>query len=173
MVDRLRAKPGSERIDVTIGEFATTRIPGPFGLVYLVFNTIGNVESQSEQVDVFCNAAAHLEPGGVFVVEVGIPQLQRLTPGDPYHVAQLNPTHVCVDEFELGEQIEWSHHWFLVDGRWEHFSGAYRYVWPAELDLMARIAGLRLRERWNDWDRSPFTSQSGKHVSVWEKPTTD
>ncbi|HEY3831829.1 MAG TPA: class I SAM-dependent methyltransferase [Acidimicrobiia bacterium] len=173
MVDRLRSKPGSERIDVTIGDFATTRVDGAFGLVYLVFNTIGNVETQDEQVDIFCNAAAHLEPGGVFVIEVGIPQLQRLPPGDRSHVAELSPTHVCVDEFELSDQIEWSHHWYMADGHWEHFSGAYRYVWPAELDLMARIAGLRLRERVGGWDRSRFTSKSGMHVSVWEKPHTD
>jgi hypothetical protein len=135
-----------------------------------VFNSIGNVDTQDEQVEIFANAAAHLEPGGVFVIEVGIPQLQRIPPGDRYHVAERTPTHVCVDEFEFADQIEWSHHWHMIDGRWEHFSGAYRYAWPAEYDLMARLAGMRLRERWSDWSRTPFTSASTKHISVWEKP---
>jgi SAM-dependent methyltransferase len=173
MVDQLRAKPGNEQIDVTIGDIATTRLDATFGVVYLVFNTIGNLKTQDAQVDCFCNAAAHLEPGGLFVVEVGIPQLQRLPPGERYQVFNLDPAHLGVDEFELATQTEWSHHWFVVDGRLEQFSGEYRYVWPAELDLMARIAGLRLRERWSDWNRCPFTDDSRSHVSVWEKPASE
>ena len=170
MVARLRAKPGGDAVPVTIGDMTSTRVAGRFGLVYLVFNTIGNLTTQDEQVECFCNAAAHLEPGGAFVIELGIPQLQRLPLGDRFQVFDLSPTHVGVDEFDVANQVEWSHHWYVVDGRFEQFCGAYRYAWPAELDLMARIAGMRLRERWADWDRSPFTGESRKHVSVWEKP---
>ena len=155
---------------MTIGDFATTKVDGSFRLVYLVFNTIGNLTTQDEQVACFCNAAAHLEPGGCFVIEVGIPSLQRLPPGETVRAFTVTPTRLGFDEYDIVNQILYSHHYFVEDGKLEFFSGPYRYVWPAELDLMARIAGMRLRERWSDWKRQPFTSDSGSHVSVWEKP---
>jgi SAM-dependent methyltransferase len=167
MVARLRAKPGGEDIPVTIGDFATTRVEGAFSLAYLVFNTIENLTTQDEQVACFQNVAAHLEPGGRFVIEVGIPQLQRLPPGEIFHPFHVSNTHVGLDEYDVARQGLVSHHFSLVDGRWELSSGPFRYVWPSELDLMARLAGMRLSERWSGWRREPFTSESTKHVSVW------
>jgi SAM-dependent methyltransferase len=170
MVARLRAKPGAERIGVTVGDFATTTVDGSFSVAYLVFNTIGNLTTQDEQVACFQNAAAHLEPGGCFVIEVGVPQLQRLPPGETVRAFALTPTHLGFDEYDLVSQGLVSHHYRVVDGRLELDSLPLRYVWPSELDLMARLAGMRLRERWGGWRREPFTGESTKHVSVWEKP---
>jgi SAM-dependent methyltransferase len=171
MVQQLRTKPGGERIGVTIGDMTSTRVDGAFRLVYLVYNTIGNVETQDRQVACFANAAAHLEPGGSFVVEVGVPDLRRLVPGQDAVVFCHAPGYVGYDRYvDLVAQQAVSHH-FVADG-----SGArevrtpFRYVWPSELDLMARLAGLRLRHRWSGWDRAPFTDDSRSHVSVWEKP---
>ncbi len=169
MVARMRAKPGGDRIAVTIGDFAATRAPGAFSLVYLVFNTIMNLTTQAEQVACFENAAAHLDPGGCFVVEVGIPPLQRLPPGETVRTFALGADHLGFDEVDVVSQSLVSHHWWLRNGTWAARSVPFRYVWPAELDLMARIAGLRLRERWSGWEREPFTSESRSHVSVWEK----
>ena len=169
MVAQLRAKPGAEDIAVTIGDFATTRVDGTFTLAYLVFNTIMNLTSQHEQVECFHNVAAHLEPGGYFVIEVGVPGLQRLPPGETVRAFTVSPTRLGFDEYNIAAQGLVSHHYWLVDGRLESFSMPFRYVWPAELDLMARLAGLTLRERWSDWNRAPFTSHSTNHVSVWEK----
>jgi SAM-dependent methyltransferase len=174
MVERLRAKPGAEEIGVTIGDFATTKVDGTFSVAYLVFNTINNLTTQDQQVACFQNVAAHLEPGGCFVIEVGIPQLQRLPPGESFRPFDVSPTHLGFDEYDVVSQGLVSHHYSLVDGVWEAASTPFRYVWPSELDLMARIAGMRLRERWADWNREPFTSESTKHVSVWEKgPRSD
>ena len=169
MVARLRAKPGAEEIGVTVGDFATTRVEGTFSLAYVVFNTIGNLTTQDGQVACFQNAAAHLEPGGCFVIEVGVPALQRLPSGETVRPFDVSPSHLGFDEYDVANQGLVSHHYTLVDGSWEAHSLPFRYVWPAELDLMARLAGMRLRERWSDWDREPFTSESTKHVSVWEK----
>jgi SAM-dependent methyltransferase len=171
MVARLRAKPGADQIDVTIGDFATTRVPGTFRLAYLVFNTIMNLTTQDEQVDCFRNAAAHLEPGGCFVIEVGVPALHRLPPGETVRAFTVSPTRLGFDEYDIAAQILYSHHYWVVDGRLETFSAPFRYVWPSELDLMARLAGMALRERWSGWKREPFTSDSTTHVSVWEKTT--
>jgi SAM-dependent methyltransferase len=170
MVARLRAKPGAERIGVTIGDFATTTVEGRFTLAYLVFNTIQNLTSQDAQVACFQNVAAHLEPGGCFVIEVGVPQLQRLPPGETVRPFAVTPTHLGFDEYDVATQGLISHHYSIVDGHWEASSLPFRYVWPAELDLMARLAGMMLQERWSDWRREPFTSDSTKHVSVWRKP---
>lgn len=170
MVDRLRAKPGGDAVDVTIGDFATTRVAGEFALAYLVFNTIGNLTTQDAQVDCFRNAAIHLRPGGCFVVETGVPELRKLPAGQsavPFHISD---TRWAFDTYDVATQAMSSNYVTIVDGRAEHRSIPFRYVWPAELDLMARLAGLRLRDRWEDWTREPFTSESGKHVSVWEKP---
>ena len=171
MVARLRAKPGADRIGVTIGDFAATTVEGRFSLAYLVFNTIGNLTSQDEQVGCFQNAAAHLEPGGWFVIEVGVPQLQRLPPGETVRAFALTPTHLGFDEYDVASQGLISHHYVQAgDGRLERSSVPFRYVWPSELDLMARLAGMRLRQRWGGWRREPFTSDSVGHVSVWVKP---
>ena len=164
MVAQLRAKPGGEEIPVALGDFSTTRVAGAFSLVYLVFNTISNLTSQEAQVACFANAAAHLAPGGCFVVEVGIPS------GAPLEVFDLSDTHVGVDEYDPATQRSASHHFSFIDGRWERLSVPFRSTYPAELDLMARLAGMRLRERWSGWRREPFTSESTRHVSIWEKP---
>jgi len=169
MVVRLRAKPGAEEIQVTIADFATTRVDGEFSLVYLVFNTIENLTTQDAQVACFQNAAAHLVPGGCFLVEVEVPQLQRLPPGEtarPFHVS---PERLGFDDYDVVRQGLVSHHHWLEDGRWQALAMPFRYVWPAELDLMARLAGMTLRERFGDWNREPFTADSTKHVSVWQK----
>jgi SAM-dependent methyltransferase len=166
MVARIR----NDEIGVTIGDIATTRVEGTFSLVYLVFNTINNLTSQEQQVACFRNAAAHLRPGGSFVIEVGVPDLQRLPPGQTVVPFDVGEEHLGFDEYELVDQGMVSHHFSLVDGTWERASVPFRYVWPSELDLMAQLAGLSLRERWSDWDRAPFTAESRKHVSVWEKP---
>ena len=171
MVAKLREKPGGDRIPVEIGDFASTRADGTFTLAYLVFNTINNLTAQAEQVACFRNAAAHLEPGGCFLIEVGVPQLRRLPPGETFHVFDVSETHWGFDEYEVVNQGLVSHHFTLRDGQIVRRSIPFRYVWPAELDLMAELAGMTLRDRWSGWRREPFTSESRKHVSVWEKPS--
>ncbi len=170
MAARLRAKPGGEDLPVTIGDFATTTVDGTFSVVYVVFNTIGNLTTQAAQVACFRNVAAHLEPGGCFVVELLIPDLRRLPPGETMLVFHASRTHWGIDEYDVANQGLTSHHFELVDGRFERASVPFRYTWPAELDLMAQLGGMRLRERWSGWKREPFTSDSRKHVSVWAKP---
>jgi SAM-dependent methyltransferase len=170
MVARLRSKPGGDDIGVTIGDFATATVDATFSVAYLVFNTIGNLTTQAAQVACFRNAAAHLAPGGCFVIEVGVPALQWLPPGETARVFHISETRWGIDEYDIAEQGLRSHHFEVIDGSVEHFSVPFRYVWPSELDLMAQLAGMRLRERWSDWSREPFTSDSRKHVSVWEKP---
>jgi SAM-dependent methyltransferase len=169
MVARLRSKSGSEQIDVTIGDFASTRVEGTFSLAYLVFNTIMNLTTQDEQVACFRNVAAHLGPDGCFVIEVLLPDLQRLPPGETIRPFAVTPTRLGFDEYDVVSQGLISHHYTVTDGELEVHSLPFRYVWPAELDLMARLAGLRLRERWSGWNREPFTAESGQHVSVWQK----
>jgi SAM-dependent methyltransferase len=170
MVARLRAKPGGDAIGVTIGDFATTRVDATFSLAYLVFNTIMNLTTQDAQVACFRNAAAHLEPGGCFLIEVMVPDLRRLPPGQtvvPFHVSESNWAY---DIYDVATQALSSNYVKVADGRGSFWSVPFRYVWPAELDLMARLAGLRLRDRWDGWTRQPYTSESRQHVSVWEKP---
>jgi SAM-dependent methyltransferase len=169
MAAKLRAKPGAEEIGVTIGDFATTTVDGRFSLAYLVFNTINNLTTQDEQVACFRNVAAHIEPGGCFVIEVGIPALQRLPPGETVRAFHVSATRLGFDEYDVVSQGLISHHYSVVDGKLEVSSVPFRYVWPSELDLMARLAGMTLRERWSGWKREPFTSESTSHVSVWEK----
>jgi hypothetical protein len=164
MVAQLRTKPGGAELPVAIGDFSTTRVEGTFALVYLVFNTISNLTTQDAQVACFANAAAHLEAGGCFVVEVGIPRRQ------PLSVFDLSDMHVGVDEFDSATQRSASHHFTLIDGEWVRRSIPFRSTFPAELDLMARLAGMRLRERFASFGGEPFTSESDRHVSVWEKP---
>jgi SAM-dependent methyltransferase len=170
MVARLRAKPGGEDIDVTIGDFTTATVDGTFSVAYLVFNTIMNLTTQAAQVACFRNVAAHLEAGGCFVIEVGVPGLQRLPPGETIHAFHVSETRWGFDEYDVAIQGVTSHHFEIVEGRVERVSVPFRYAWPSELDLMAQLAGMRLRERWSGWKREPFTSDSREHVSVWEKP---
>ena len=170
MVARLRAKPGGDQVEVTIGDFATTTVDGSFSLAYLVFNTIMNLTTQDGQVACFQNVAAQLEPGGCFVIEVMVPALQRLPPGETVRAFDVTPAHLGFDEYDVASQGLISHHYSLVDGGLEVVSMPFRYAWPSELDLMARLAGMTLRERWGGWKREPFTSDSPRHVSVWEKP---
>ena len=170
MVDQLRAKDGGDDLEVTMGDMATTRVEGSFSLVFLVFNTIGNLTTQGQQVECFANAAEHLEPGGCFVVEVGVPRLRSLPPGEDAHVFSHAPGYVGFDRYtDLVAQQATSHHFVSTEDDVREFRTPFRYVWPSELDLMARLAGMPLRHRWADWDRSPFTGESRSHVSVWEK----
>ncbi|MGI8795047.1 MAG: class I SAM-dependent DNA methyltransferase [Acidimicrobiia bacterium] len=169
MVAQLQAKPGADDIGVTIGDFATTRVSGAFRLAYLVYNTIENLTTQDEQVQCFQNVAAQLEPGGCFVIEVEVPALQRLPPGETVRAFHVSPTRLGFDEYDIAAQGLVSHHYQVGDSQLGVFSQPFRYVWPSELDLMARLAGMSLRERWSGWKREPFTSDSRSHVSVWEK----
>ncbi len=169
MVRRLRAKPGGGQIPVEIGDFATVRLGRTFSLVYLVFNTINNLTTQAAQVACFENAAAHLEPGGRFVVEVGVPALQRLPPGETTVVFRCDDQQIGIDAYDVVTQRFTSHHIGLADGQTARTSIPFRYVWPAELDLMARIAGLSRAERWGGWCHEAFTAQSTSHISVWRK----
>lgn len=170
MVARLRAKPGGDSLAVTFGDFATTKVDGPFSLVYLVFNTIMNLTTQAEQVACFQNAAAHLAPGGCFLIEVSVPDLRRLPPGQDVVSFHVSPTKWAFDRYDVATQSESSNYIEVVDGRGEYRSFPFRYVWPSELDLMAQIAGLRPQDRWDNWTREPFTSESRKHISIWRKP---
>jgi SAM-dependent methyltransferase len=168
MVERLQARSGGDLVPVTIGDMATTRVPGGFSLVYLVFNTIMNLVTQESQVACFRNAAAHLRPGGVFLVEVMVPDLRRLPPGQSLVPFRADANGFGIDEYDVVHQGLVSHHIDLVDGRPRYSAGPFRYVWPAELDLMAQLAGMRLRDRWAGWREEPFTAESTSHVSVWE-----
>jgi SAM-dependent methyltransferase len=170
MLARLHAKPGAEQIGVTVGDFATATVDATFSVAYLVANTIMNLTTQEEQVDCFRNVAAHLEPGGCFVVEVLVPGLRRLPPGETLQPFDVSSTHLGFDEYDVARQGVVSHHYWIADGQVEVLSPPFRYVWPSELDLMARLAEMSLRERWSSWTREPFTSESTKHISVWEKP---
>jgi SAM-dependent methyltransferase len=172
MVARLREKPGAEQIGVTLGDFATTTVDGVFSLAYIVYNTISNLTTQDAQVACFQNAAAHLGPGGCFVIEVGVPGLQRLPPGETVRAFTVSPTRLGFDEYDVASQGLISHHYWVAGDRFESLSVPFRYAFPAEFDLMARLAGMTLRERWSGWQREPFTGESTTHVSVWEKPAS-
>jgi SAM-dependent methyltransferase len=165
MVARLRAR--SSAVDVTVGDFAHTTVGRTFPLVYLLRNTITNLTTQDDQVDCFRNAAAHLEPGGLFVVENYIPALRLLPPGQTVRAFTRTPTHLGFEEYDVAAQLAVSHHYWTIGGEIRTFSSTHRYLWPAELDLMARLAGMTLRERWSDWHRTPFTGDSQSHISVW------
>ncbi|HXW81415.1 MAG TPA: class I SAM-dependent methyltransferase [Acidimicrobiales bacterium] len=171
MANRLAAKDASHRIHVTIGDMATTRVEGQFRLVYLVWNAIGNLRTQDDQVACFVNAADHLEPSGSFLIEVGVPDLRRLPPGEDARVFSHAPGYVGYDRYtDLVAQQASSHHFIANSNGVTETVTPFRYVWPWELDLMARLAGLSLVHRWAGWDRSPFSAVSRSHVSVWQKP---
>ncbi|WP_410650084.1 class I SAM-dependent DNA methyltransferase [Amycolatopsis sp. cmx-4-54] len=170
MADRIAGKPGGDAVEVTIGDMTKTRVAGEFSLIYLVYNTISNVTTQDGQVDVFRNAAAHLRPGGLFLVEVGLPELRRLPPGQDIVPFAMAPGYVGFDQYDVVRQEFTSNHVTVSpegEGRFRRIP--FRYAWPAEMDLMARLAGMRLKYRWADWDRSELTAESTKHVSVWER----
>ncbi|MFH9297882.1 class I SAM-dependent DNA methyltransferase [Streptomyces sp. NPDC017520] len=168
----LRRKVDADTLPVTIGDMATTVVPGEFALVYLVYNTISNLLTQDEQVECFRNAARHLAPGGRFVIELGVPPLRFLPPGQVAVPFDVSERHLGFDTFDLVEQILVSHHFTRdgEDGRYRRGSSRHRYAWPAELDLMARIAGLELEQRVADWHGAPFTDDADQHISVWRKP---
>jgi SAM-dependent methyltransferase len=172
MVDQMMAKPGSEGIPVTIGDMTTTRVEGEFDLVYLVYNTISNLLAQDDQVACFCNASEHLAPGGSFVIEVGVPRIRQLPVGETLLVFDASDGHFGVDEFDVVNQRLTSHHGWIGDGYGRTFDSIHRYAWPSEYDLMARIAGLQLGNRWANWQRDPFTADSTSHISVWRKRGT-
>lgn len=170
MAERLKAKPGAEAVHVVVGDMTTTRLSDSFTLVYVVANSIMNMTTQSEQIAVFANAAAHLASGGRFLVELIVPQLRRVPRSEAGWVFRMEPEHVGIETFDdLVGQVAWSHHWIDVNGQLTHHSAPYRYIWPSELVLMARIAGFDLEARWGDWDRSAFTSESTKQVAVFRK----
>ena len=172
MVAELRRQPGAEAIGITVGDFATVRVASggaSFALAYLVRNTIMNLTTQDAQVACFRNVSAHLAPGGLFVMEVMVPELRRLPAGEDVLASEVAPPHVGIDRYDVATQGLVSWHAWTWDTSIETFAAPFRYVWPAELDLMARLAGMELRERWADWTGSPFTSESRSHISVWEK----
>lgn len=173
MLTKLAAKPGGDRIFVTQGDFTTTSCEGSFSLVYLIFNTIMNLTTQDEQVRCFQNAASHLNPGGSFVIEVMVPALQRIPHGETNYVFDLRDDHWGVDTYDVVSQSLESHHMRVRNQKVELSSIPFRYVWPSELDLMARIANLKLKARWGGWKKEPFTNISRYHVSVWEKPLNE
>jgi SAM-dependent methyltransferase len=169
MVQELRGKPGGRELPVAVGDMAGTRVEGAFQLVYLVFNTIGNLTTQQAQVACFINAAAHLVAGGSFVVEVGVPELRRLPPGERHVVFRADEDGWGIDEYDAATQALVSHHFSREADGLRHRAIPFRYVWPAELDLMAQLAGMTLASRWANWQRQPFTHESAAHVSVWRK----
>jgi SAM-dependent methyltransferase len=169
MLSRLRAKPGAEAIEAVLGDFSTTRVDGEFSVAYLVFNTISNLVTQDAQVACFENAAAHLRTGGRFVIENGVPALQSLPPGQTVIPFRADREGFSFDVYDVVTQNFSSQHFYIVDGRLEALPVEFRYAWPAELDLMARVAGMRLENRWAGWRREPFTALSTSHVSVYQK----
>jgi SAM-dependent methyltransferase len=172
MVDQLRRKASPEQLPVVVGDMATTTVPGRFSLVYVVWNSISNLRTQDEQVQCFANAARHLAPDGRFVVELGVPSIRRLPPGQTAVPFAVTDQHLGFDTYDLVTQQGTSHHYRRrEDGTMAYGGGNFRYIWPAECDLMARLAGLTLEQRVADWHGTPFTSESGSHVSIWRKPT--
>ena len=172
MVDQLRTKTDEQTVPVVIGDMASARAPGEYSLVYLVFNTISNLQTQAEQVACFRNAARHLSPGGRFVIELWVPELRRLPPGQPATVGQVQPGYVLLDTYDVLQQHVVSHHFhFGVGTQAQLFRSPHRYIWPAELDLMAQLAGFELESRHADWSGSEFSAESGSHVSVYRLPT--
>ncbi len=174
MLAELRRKPDAEQVALTEGDMTSTLVCSDASLVYLVFNSITNLRSQQQQVACFRNAAAHLRPGGRFLIETYVPGVGAVPSGERIRPFDVSPGHLGFDEYEdRANQILISHHYFLDmsggTGRARHLAGAFRYVWPSELDLMAELAGLDFESRWSDWDGSPFTDASTSHVSVWRK----
>ena len=171
MAAELRKKENGAAIDVKIGDMKTARVEGKFSLVFLVYNTIDNLTSQDAQVECFQNASLHLEPGGRFLVETLVPPIQKVSFGETMLAYDCSSDYWGTDEFDITTQRYTSHHIRMENGSCKQLSVPFRYAWPSELDLMARIAGLELEYRWADWRRSPFTRFSAGHISVWRKST--
>ena len=168
MIRRLRQKIPADQLPVTVGDMSSTRVDGDFSLVYLVFNTIGNLLTQDAQVECFRNAAAHLRPGGHFVVELWVPDLRRMPPGVPAAVESVEDGYILVDTMDTLRQHLISYHFRFGDGHQAHVGRTpHRYIWPSELDLMGRLAGFERESRWSDWQGRPFTQDSTSHVSVY------
>ncbi|MGW0818797.1 class I SAM-dependent DNA methyltransferase [Streptomyces viridiviolaceus] len=173
MVEQLRTKVDAATIPVVIGDMATAVAPGTYTLVYLVYNTISNLLTQAEQVECFRNAARHLEPGGRFVVELWVPELRKLPPGQKATVWQSDPGYIGLDTYDVLRQHVVSHHFrFDETEQAQLFRSPHRYIWPAELDLMARLAGFEPESRHADWAGAAFTAESRSHVSVYRIPPT-
>jgi SAM-dependent methyltransferase len=173
MIDRLRAKVDEATIPVIVGDMATAAAPGEYTLVYLVYNTISNLLTQAEQVACFRNAARHLRPGGRFVIELWVPELRKLPPGARATVYHSEPGYIGLDTYDVLHQQVVSHHFRFGDGtQAQLFRSPHRYIWPAELDLMAQLAGFKLETRHADWAGTEFTAESPSHVSVYRIPTT-
>lgn len=171
MADQLRRKISADELPVAVGDMATTTVPGRFSLVYVVWNSIGNLRTQDEQVECFRNAARHLAPGGRFVIELWVPGIRRFPPGQSAVPFTVTDTYAGLDTYDMVTQQGTSHHYRqLEDGSVRYSYSNFRYIWPAECDLMARLAGLTLEQRVAGWDGAPFTSDSESHVSVWRKP---
>ena len=174
MIARLREKVSEADLPVTLGDMATTVVPGEFSLVFLPWNSLSNLKTQQEQVECFRNAARHLVPGGLFVIELWVPPLRRLPPGQTAVPFDISDSHVGFDTYDIARQMCTSHHYTRdKDGSLRYRNGEFRYVWPAECDLMAQLAGLEFESRFADWRRSPFTGDSENHISVWRKPAPD
>lgn len=169
MAARLRAQPGGSAVDVTMGNFATATVGADFGLVYVLRNTITNLTRQEAQVDAFRNAAAHLSPGGYFLIENYVPALRLLPPGQTTRVFTATGSHLGYETYDLAAQIAVSRHYWSIDGTVQRFSSTHRYAWPSELDLMAIMAGMTRRARWAGWHREPFTEHSSSHVTIWQR----
>jgi SAM-dependent methyltransferase len=169
MLEQLRAKPGAERVEAQVGDMAATRVDGEFSLVFLVFNTIFNLTTQDGQVACFENAARHLRTGGRFVIEARVPELQRLPLGQTVLPWRADPEAMSYYVYDVVTQRLSGRHYYFTGGRVQPSPIEMRYAWPAELDLMARLAGLRLEDRWGGWRREPFTHLSPAHVSVYVK----
>lgn len=172
MVDVLRAKDGGEELDVHIGDMTTAKVGGHFSLVFLVFNTIDNLTTQDAQIACFQNAADHLEPGGRFLVETLVPPVQKIPFGETARAFDISDTHIGADKVDIATQRYSSHHVWLDGDTPRHLSIPFRYAWPAELDLMARLAGMDLEHRWGGWNGDAFSNTSTRHISVWRKPGT-
>jgi SAM-dependent methyltransferase len=173
MIDRLRTKVDEDTIPVVIGDMASAVAPGTFSLVYLVYNTISNLLTQAEQVACFRNAARHLAPGGCFVIELWVPDLRSLPPGQQASVWHCEPGYIGLDTYDVAQQHVVSHHFTFDKGTQARlFRSPHRYIWPAELDLMAELGGFVLESRHADWTGAPFTSESRSHVSVYRRVPT-
>ena len=169
MVARLRGKPGGAAMEVAIGDMTTAEVAGPFSLVFLVYNTIDNLTTQAAQVACFANAARHLAPGGRFLVETAVPPLRQMVPGQRRIAFARDDDHWGIDEIDTATQTYSSHHMWLGDGDPQALAVPFRYAWPAEMDLMAQMAGMALEHRWEDWTGGAFTDTSTRHISVWRR----
>jgi SAM-dependent methyltransferase len=168
MIEQLRAKADETAIPVIVGDMATARAPGVYTLVYVVYNAISCLLTQSGQVACFRNAGRHLTPGGRFVIELWVPDLRKLPPGQRAIVSDVEPGYIILDTYDVVHQRVVSHHFtFGGDIQARLWRSPHRYIWPAELDLMARLAGFELEARHADWSGTAFTAESGSHLSVY------